>query len=317
MRSRPSTQYVGSSPRKKILRVLFFCALVLLLLISVLMLGNILHDRLEKAAPLLALPSVSYTNLTDARQTDVYTPYTPGDAHPGYYYAPTAEVLAKAETLPEFCRTAAELYSGISVSVRDGDGMRFAAKNAPADAAQKALYPHETVSALLRAAKESALPCCAVWQMDSSIPDPNEAGNESLFELASLGFDEILFTTLSADSLNERTVAAAASLAEALKKASPRLLVGFSVEYGAFTDAELSPLLEKLAECVDILAVDLGNAPAGTDASAAFALTRAASLYGSIVYYPLRVLVRGAEADAAAQLRALQEEKISAVQIID
>lgn len=317
MRSRSSAQYLGTSLRKKILRILCFCALALMLVISVLMLGNILHDRLEKAAPLLSLPAISYNlGAADARGTSTYTPYTSGEIRPGYYYAPAASVLAKSDSIPAFCRTAAELYSGISLLLHDGENLRFASKTPPADGSQKGLLPYESITALLRASKEAALPCCAVWQMGTAVPDSDETANGSLFGIASLGFEEILFTTLSADTLNERTVAACASLTEALKKKAPRLLVGFAVEYDAFTDAELAPMLEKLAACVDILAVDLGVLPADESDSAAFARTRAASLYGSIAYYPLRVLVRGTEEDASAQLRALQDAGIPAVQII-
>ena len=316
MRSRSSTQYLGTSLRKKLLRVLCFFSLALAILASVLMLGNILHDRLEKAAPLLSLPAISYTDLSAVQKTSTYTPHTPGTLRPGYYYAPAPSVLAKTESIPAFCGTAAELYSGISLLLHDGENLRFASKTPPADGSQKGLLPYESLTALLRASKEAALPCCAVWQINTAVPDPDESGNGFLFEIASLGFEEILFTTLSADTLNERTVAACASLAEALKKTAPRLLVGFAVEYGAFTDAELAPMLEKLAACADILAVDLGGIPAGEKDSAAFARTRAASLYGSIAYYPLRILVRGTEADASAQLRALQDAGIPAVQIL-
>ncbi len=316
MRSRSSSQYLGSSPRKRILRVLFFCALAAAILLSVLMLGNILHDRLEQAAPLMALPSVSYGNIPETKNAQTYTPFTPGGAISGIYYAPGASVLSKAETLTDCCAAAAELYDGISLAVNDTAGLRFAAKNAAEDDKGNALYPYETLTALLKAADTASLQTCAVWQMGSSVPDWNADESESIRAIAAEGFDEILFTTLSTDALNERTIAAAGALADALKNLHPSLLVGFAVEYGAFTEADLAPLLENLAMSVDFLAVDFGKAPDGESESAAFAAERASVLYGSIVYYPLRVLVRGSEITAAAQIQKLRDTGTVSIQSI-
>ncbi len=313
MRSRSSSQYLGSSPRKRILRVLFFCALAAAILLSVLMLGNILHDRLAQASPLLALPSVSYGNIPDRKTAQTYSAFTPGKEIPGIYYAPGASVLSKAETIPDSCTAAAELYNGISLAVNDDAGLRFAPKAADKTAAVTSPYPNETLAALLKAADAASLRTCAVWQMESSVPDWTSSESESIRAIAAEGFDEILFTTLTAGDLNERSIAAAAALADALKNLHPRLLVGFAVEHAAFTEADLAPLLEKLAMSVDFLAVDFGKAPEGETESAAFAAERADTLYGSIAYYPLRVLVRGSDITAAAQIQKLRDAGIPAV----
>lgn len=316
MKSRSSSQYVGSSPRQRILRVLFFCVLAAAILLSVLMLGNILHDRLAQAAPLLALPSVSYGNIPEAKHTQTYTPFIPGKELPGMYYVPDAEALSKPESLPESCTAAAKLYTGISLTVHDTAGLRFAAKGADKTAAGSSLYPYETLTALLKAADAASLQTCAVWQMGSVIPDWGADESESIREIAAEGFDEILFTALRSDALNERNIAAAAALVKALKNIHPRLLVGFAVDFDAFTEADLAPLLETLAMSVDFLAVDLGKAPEGENESAVFAAERTAALYGSITYYPLRVLVRGSDITAAAQMQKLRDAGIPSVQSV-
>ena len=317
MRLYSSSHYRGVSRRRRLGRILLLLLLTAAILISFLVMGNILHDRLEDAAPLLSLPIISYTDSPAASSADTAVPFhifVAGDTPDGIFCTMDTAVLREGdpEAVRAACAVAAELYDGLSVTVRGEDGLRFAPEGT--ETGDETLPGAASLRTLCDAAGEYGLILCAVWHLPGGVPEADSDACDGARELAKMGFDEILFTGLTAGPLREQDISAMTALSSAVKEGSPALRVGFALEDDVFADVDSAYALETLAMSVDLLAVDFGIPPEdGTD-EAEYARDCAGALYGSIEYYPLRVLIRGSVAAVAAQSAALQELGCAAVQ---
>lgn len=305
-------KYRGLSYRRKISQILFFSVLGTAILLSFLMLGNLLHDRLDKAAPLLDLPAVSYAD-TSALEVvfapPVVSSLLPKESPDGVYCTVDDTVLTSgdASRLQQACAVAAELYDGISVTVSDENGLRFAF----ADDASAVPQP---LTDLMKAAKNHGLVFSAVWQLPDEVPGTDSVTCTVASALARAGADEILFTGLSSASLSDEELTAMSALYDAVRAESSSVKIGFALMPEVFADVDSAPRLETLSAHTDILAVDFGEPAADDPDGTAHALESAAGLYGSIGYYPLRILIRGGAEKAAAQSAALQQAGYTSIQ---
>lgn len=304
-------KYRSTASRRKAGRILFLSAVGAALVLSFLMLGNLLHDRLEKAAPLLNLPAITYAD-SDAHETPavpyVPTPFRSGESVDGIFCTVDASVFSSEDSssLKEACSVAAELYDGLSVTVADTQGLRFSLDDTP----ESGMRWKEVTDA----AGICGLTVSAVWILPDAVPDSGSASFSSILALAKAGADEILFTGLSSASLSRKEVEAMTALCLAVREIRSDVRIGFALSPQVFADVDSAPLLEVLASHTDLLAADLGEPPADDPDGAEYALSAAEKLYGSIRYYPLRLLVRGSPARLAAQCAALQEAGYGAVQ---
>lgn len=282
------SQYTGNSRRRRLTRILLLCALAVSIFAAFLILGNLLNDRLEQAAPLLSLPAV-YTAGTPspAAVEEVYLYRQAANDEP----APSAvigalsmETYPSADGLRAACALAAELYDGISI--------------APDPAA---MPDAQTLRAIVSAAEENSLTPSAAISLSAGA----DSALAAAASLAEAGFHEILFTGAEAPDADETY--ALCSLYAALKEAAPAVTVGFSLAPAMFREADCAPLLETFAGYVDFLALDTTECGADSDR-----LTElCSSLYGSVRYYSLRILICGEAPQRAAQTEALREAGLS------
>lgn len=302
-------KYRGLSYRRKLGQILFFCVLGTAILLSFLVLGNLLHDRLDEAAPLLNLPAVSYAD-TSALEVVFAPPVVsylrPKESPDGIYCTVDDAVLTSGDIseLQQACAVAAELYDGISVTVSDGN---FAF----GDDASAVPQP---LTDLLKAAKSHGLIFSAVWQLPDEVPKTDSVTCAIACAIARAGADEILFTGLRSASLSAEELADMSALYDAVRAASSSVRIGFALMPEVFADVDSAPRLETLCAHTDILAVDFGEPAADDPDGTAHALESAAGLYGSIEYYPLRILIRGSAEKATAQSAALQHAGYTSLQ---
>lgn len=311
------TNYRGVARQRRIRRMILLGVLTCATLSAALALGNMLHDRLQQAEPLMALTDSFQMQAISEETTTAGTrqPFVPREEQAGIYGTIDAAVLAggREEQLRTACEVAAELYDGVSVMVAGEDGLRFrltAEENADSD-----LPDASVLRKLASAAAEYQLTLCAVWYLPDEVPSADSVTAAAARELASLGFDEILFTGLTAAVLEERDVAEIMELTDAIRTDVSDLRVGFAFCRDVFADVDSAPHMETLAMYLDVTAVDFG-APENEAEAADYALACAATLYGSIPYYPLRILLRGGDAACSAQCAALREVGYTSIQHI-
>lgn len=290
MRLYSYSQYTGNSRRKRVTRVLALLALAAAIFAAFLILGNLLTDRMEQAAPLLALPSAhaAYTKDTAAAENVyLYTQASGTDSAPGgAFCALDPAEYATADDVRAACALAAELYDGISLTPD-----------------VSALPAEETVRALASAADTYSLTFAAAL----SLEDGTDAAADAAETLAALGVSEIVFTGAGTPTADE--VYALCTLYAHLKQNAPSLAVGFSLSPAMFREANRAPVLETFAGYVDFLALDTSEC--GADEKAAAELCDA--LRGSIRYYSLRVLIGGEASARAAQTETLREAGVASL----
>jgi len=309
-------KYRSPGARRKAGRILLFCALTAALLFSFLVLGNLLHDRLEKAQPLLNLPAVTYADTAAAPPPSAALPFSDHQrgTYTGGIYCTVDETVfsaGDAAAMKEACAVAAELYDGLSITVSGENALRF---SSAAGQDPSSFAPPAEWKTLTEAAHSCGLTVCAVWSLPNEIPGIDSATCDSARAFAADGADEILFTGLAAASLSAADAAAMAELSESIRKSGTGVKIGFALTPEIFADVDSASLLETLMPHVDFLAVDIGEPPAGDPDGTAHAKNIAEKLYGSIAYYPLRILIRGSDVKLSAQSVILQEAGYTDIQ---
>lgn len=298
--------YTGNSRRKKLTRILLLCALAAAIFLSLLLLGNILNDRLEKATPLLALPAVHYgtdgIQEPDAPNVFVYSQKNPANTVPGAFCALRPAEYKSETELREACALASELYDGLTVTVSDAAGARFSLDAWTTDGETDGTLPGtDALRSAAACAAENALTSCAILSL-SGVSD-----TEAAAELSALGFSEILFT--GTGMLDEGTERALRVLTDAIRATGSGIRIGFALFPDVFTDAQHAPQLEALAGYADFLALDTSDCAADEER----VLALCDSLRGSIGYYSLRILLLGDAARLAAQAETLRASGFPAV----
>jgi len=315
MRRYARAQYRTNRLQKRIMRILILLILLFSILATFLILGNILHDRLEKAQPVLSLPVIHYTDPIVPALPAYTHSFTPAEEKPGIFRLLSVTNPADHASLEQFCAETAGNYDGISVVISGKNGMCFSLTE-EADKGAEKIPGIDTLQALTGFCRTAGLRICAVWELPDTVPGSDSQTCIAAGTLASLGFHEILFTGLTSASLHDRDIAAMAALTEAIRKKSASIQVGFALENDVFHDIASAQTLEKLAQTVDFLALDTGTPPENTEESAAYALTVCGALYGSIAYYPLRILLSGSPEALLLQTAALRDAGYTAIQPI-
>ena len=306
MRYYTESRYTGKNRRNRLLRILFSAFAVLAILIALAVLGNILYDRLERTKDLFI---TSYAGNAEAESTDrqdmARVPYTPMEEQSDLYSHMDAASFADEQEISASCRLAAELYDGISVSVSDAGGTRYAL------AAYEGLHLPESLPSaaclkdLTHAADTYGLASCAVLLLRDVVTDSAAA-----VELSRMGFDEILFT-VAADAIGDSDVELLTDFLRAIRTESGNAKIGFSFPAPLFENPEYAQYLEKLAAHTDFLVLDTGDTE---DSSAVRDLCE--SLRGSIGYYPLRILLRGTERQIAEKTQELRDADFRGIQAV-
>lgn len=309
-------KYRSPGYRRKVGRILLLCVLAAAILFSFLVLGNLLHDRLEKAKPLLNLPAVTYADTAAMSPSSASLPFSdhqPGTYTGGIYCTVDAEVFSSGDStaMKEACAVASELYDGLSIPVSGENALRFSSDSGqdPSSSAPPAEW-----KTLTGAAHACGLTVCAVWHLPNAVPEPDSATCTSARAYAADGADEILFTGLTSASLSAADADAMAALSESIRESGTGVKIGFALTPETFADVDSASLLETLMPHVDFLAVDIGEPPAPDPDGTAHAKGAAEKLYGSIAYYPLRILIRGSDVKLSAQSVILQEAGYTDIQ---
>lgn len=279
------------------MRILLSVLAILLILIALTVLGNILHDRLEETKDLFIDPHAGNAPAESTSRPDTdRTPYTPMEEQSDIYAFIDAASFANEAELSDACRLTAELHDGVSVTVSDGDGVRYALS-----AYESQPFPEDLPSAaylkeVTRVADTHGLTSCAVLLLRDVVTDSAAA-----VELSRIGFGEILFT-VSATAIGDGDVTLLSDFIRAIRTESGDAKIGFSFPASLFASPEYAQHLEKLAAHTDFLVLDTGDT---ADSAAVRELCEA--LRGSIGYYPLRILLRGTERQIAEKEQELRD----------
>lgn len=295
-----SSQYTGKSRRKKMFHLLFLLFLGIALLIAILMLGNLLHDRVEKTNQLMQYAPYSYTPVdTTPAALPAITYRVPEETVSGVFSCVDLSDFSESTDWNAYCADKAEAYDGLSLCVTNGSTPRFAfavfSERMESDELQ-VLPDTESLRALTAAAAQNALAVTAV----ADFPTETKLAGELAAELTTLGCQSVLFVT-QADVLSEEKVQQYFAAAESARALAPEVQIGFSVSAAALRDGASALQLDKLADGVDFLALDAVSQP---DADSLLALCE--SVYGSISYYSLRILIAGDEDSVTAQMESLR-----------
>jgi hypothetical protein len=270
--------YVGKAKRRRRIRILILCGLLIAVLLAAVLLGKLLKDRLDRTSPLLSLTAQKVTLDEYPTAEEVFRPAShDGDAG-GSFGLIEPDLYADDAQRREACALIAALYDGVSL-----------APDAEA----------ESAAALIRCAHEHPLTVSAVL--------PGDVDPSKLAALAEAGADEIILTHVCGTSLTAQALSILCELTDDLHALYPALRVGFALSPEVFGDGMSAVYLETLSERADLLLLDAREAE---DPGAL-----CAALAGSIRYYPLRVLIAGEEAAVSALRYALQEAGIRSVQI--
>lgn len=300
MRYFVSSQYTGKSRRRKVFRILFLLVLAVALCAAALTLGNLLYDRVEKTAVLMQYAPYAYTPQDSAVSSlPLSDRRVPNDTVYGFYRSVDFSGGWTAEEWDSYCASVAESCDGLSFCATNGDEPLFAFSVFATDAADDTNVQRtdlEQIRCMAAAAKQNLLSVTAV----ADFPTDTRMAGELAAELYALGCSDVLFVPSETENLTEQDVQRYISAAESARALASEIRVGFSVSASFFGDVSTSILINRLAESVDFLALN------ATSATTDSLLTLCESVYGSISYYSLRILIAGNEESVTAQTEALR-----------
>lgn len=285
------SQYFSERRKQKLRRILIPLLLVVSILTAVLMLGNLLKDRLDAAQPLLSLPVFSFpAQSSTARTPSELLLHQRKDTVPLTYAGVDVSAMETSDL-----HTLTDVYNGISLSV-------------PAE-------PSESEAAALRQitaeAAAQGLQTCAVLSIGEVICGDVSASLTTAKNLArnfaEIGFTEILFTRITA----EESATILVEIPNSVRDAVPGIRVGMGVNSTALESGSFAPALEVLAETADFMALDPESITVTKDA-----VDLAFHHRGSIDYFTMRILIRGDVNTRAATEAALRTEGYAALQSI-
>ncbi len=292
MRYYTPSHYTGKTKQKKIFRIVLLTLLFLGILAGLAVLGNLLRERLVRAQSLLALTPEDYSVQTGTPKTYEYTKPPMKNPHEKRFVcAPVSPaVFAGTDALNAAFRSAAESHEGISVTVSDATGLYFAIGDAAENAALK---PSSLLGEAVSAAGAYGLHLSATVHTSYSAQQDAAV----LAELARLGITETVVCGLTKSTLTDARAYDLLLYLEMLRAAAPQMTIGLALSPALFTDAASAPHLDTLAAYFDFLLLDVSAADSA-DYAASLQETLA-SLYGSLSYYDLAVLIDGEYASEA------------------
>lgn len=283
MRYYTSTQYTGKTKKKRILRAVLLTSLSLGILIGTAMLGNLLRERLVRTENLLSLspedyavqpetaPTPQFTEPPRRRQTVEAVVCTPVDA----------DAFASRNTLDDALSHLSG--GGISVTVSDAEGARFAFDAIPANGS----LPDPR---LLTAAAEAA--GIADTHLSATVYTSHSASTDGdvLAELVLCGVRDVVLCGLTGEKLSPTAAYTLLIYLDHLRDRAPDTAIGIALSPALFRDADAAQQLDQISEYFDYLALDLTDRPPEYADAASYADAVSAELYGSFAYYNLAVL---------------------------
>lgn len=290
MKRSPSSRYFGERRKRKLKRILIPIALVVAIVTALLMLGNLLKDRLDAAGPLLSFPVSTFPEQSGHRSPAELLLHRK-KITVSLTYAAVDPTNAEAEDLD----TLTDVYTGISLSV-------------PANRTDKETSDIRRIAA---GASLRGIQCSAIVHVSQVVYGDVEtsltAAETLSRELSKLGFTEILITGIT----GEESAVALAEIPGSIRESTPGIRIGFGVTAQALESGAFAPALEVLAEAADFMALDPLSV---TDTEEAVDL--AFHHRGSIEYFSMRILIRGNASTRAATETALRREGYVSLQSI-
>ena len=278
-----STQYTGKTKKKKILRIVLLVSLALGILIGTAMLGNLLRDRLTRAEKLLALSPEDYAVGEEAETTPSFTkpPRRRQTVETVVCTPVSADAFRSREALTD---ALSGLSDGISVTVTDAEGARFAFSAFPSGMDDGIADVRLLTAAAETAAGTDTHLSATLYTSFSAVTD-----GDVLAELALCGVRDVVICGLTGETLSPASAYTLLVYLDYLRDRAPDTAIGIALSPALFRDADAASSLDQLAEYFDYLALDLTERPAEYDDAAAYAAALSAELYGSIQYYNLAV----------------------------
>ncbi len=283
------SHYTGKTKQKKILRIVLLSVLILGILTGLAVLGNLLGERLVRAQSLLDLTPEDYSAQSNDTPSYAYT--KPPQKNPLRMHAVCAPlspaVFAKEETLKNAVLAAAETHAGISVTAADATGLYFAIGDAAENTALRSPsllgYAADTAASHGMHISATVHTSYSV-QQDASI----------LEELTHRGITETVICGAAGETLTASKMYDLLLYLETLRESAPQMTIGIALSPTLFADADAAVHLDTLAAYFDFLLLDISAADSA-DYAADLEKTLS-SLYGSIAYYELAVLIAGEHA---------------------
>lgn len=283
MRYYTSTQYTGKTKKKRILRAVLLTSLSLGILIGAAMLGNLLRDRLVRAENLLSLSPADYAVREETTAPPQFK--KPPRRRQAVETVACSPIAADAFQSKDSLTAALSGLSGggISVTVSDAEGARFAFDAIPTNGS----LPDPR---LLTAAAEAA--AIADTHLSATVCSSHSAAADGdlLAELVLCGVRDVVLYGLTGDTLSPTATYTLLIYLDHLRDRAPDTAIGIALSPALFRDADAAAQLDQLAEYFDYLALDLTERPAQYDDVSDYVDAVSAELYGSIDYYKLAVL---------------------------
>lgn len=185
----------------------------------------------------------------------------------------------------------------------------------------------DAVKAIPSAASEYGMSSSAVFEnwyrvgISSSLSSSDATVDSVIVkELSSFGYTEILLKTLFDEELglDESAASETADYISFLKEGSPDIRIGIMVPYSYYSRSDNIPLIGKLAECADFLAVNIDN-PSGYYANTYSEINdRYYSLSGIFASYKVRGIIYSSdESDVSQIFGSLSDMSMTDFQFVD
>lgn len=298
-------------------RIIFFCAVAVIIIIFTVILGNNLKKKLAEApidtSEVLTTTDVSQNKPVpeDDKVESVEHDKALSGVVAGYLDLSDVTEVEKAEHAVEVLSGSG--YNCASYTVTDGEGRLTYASPAVESAsrlpASADIVPYDILAAAVNAAKAKGIRLSAVIEASESLSD-----TVVIKELSALGFDEIIIRGFEeyVQLDNEAVKSITEYVGKAREAAAGAAVFGVSFDSEFFKVAQNAPYIEKLYNEIEFFAIDLFEK--STDETALLA----EELQGSFSAYLLRPLLSGDDKDtkdstdtALAELGVLARQYLS------
>lgn len=267
MKSYRRTRYTGKAKKQKILKAILWTVFLLGIFVGMLVLGNVLRERLENAAPDLAYEPKE-TAPSPGENAVLLPPIPPkGLSGRALLCLPISEAAV---------HNAEERAAVLAACTEQGAGLSFVLS---------AGTPWDTLVRVTDFARSADLYLSFVLY-----PSFSAETDETLFQTAAeAGGRDLLLAGFSNDALSDKELADLLLWLTEIRESHPGLTLGLSLPPALFADPTAGAALDTLALAFDYLAADL-SALSPEEIPAAWQ-----ALYGSAAYYDLALFCRDGE----------------------
>ncbi len=303
-----SSRYTGKSKRKRIIRIVLICSLVLGIFVGLAVLGNLLGARVSWAQSELSDDFEDPAVQTGGSASYVYErPPRKKEFSATVRCVPLgADVLADTEAVKAAVLDASRAGQGLSVTVSHADGPCFSFS--PTEDGTD-LVPLSLLSEAVSAAGMHDVPLSATVYTTHSA----ERDVSLVRALSAMGISETVLCGLTDGTISAEQTYSLLVRLEVLRDAVPQMTVGLALPPEAFTDAASAVHLDTLASYYDFLLIDLSRAD--TEQYETYLKDMLHTHYGSLAYYGLAVLIDG-NADLQAAEEIFDSARVSTVRCL-